>query len=52
MGLSAPHVGIHGTYQSSSVGTAASHGCIRMYIRDVEDLFDRVFVGTSVEIVS
>lgn len=52
MGLSAPHVGIHGTYNSSSVGTAASHGCIRMYIRDVEDLFDRVYVGTPVDIVS
>lgn len=51
MGLSAPHVGIHGTYQGWSIGTAASHGCIRMHIRDVEDLFERVFVGTPVEIV-
>lgn len=51
MGLSAPHVGIHGTYQGWSIGTAASHGCIRMHIRDVEDLFERVFVGTPVEII-
>ena len=51
MGLSAPHVGIHGTYQGWSIGTAASHGCIRMHIRDVEDLFERVYVGTPVEIV-
>ncbi|HZK48278.1 MAG TPA: L,D-transpeptidase family protein, partial [Thermoleophilia bacterium] len=51
MGLSARHVGIHGTYQSGSIGTAASHGCIRMRIRDVEDLFERVFVGTPVEII-
>ncbi|GAB4244963.1 MAG: hypothetical protein Kow00129_04700 [Thermoleophilia bacterium] len=51
MGLSAPHVGIHGTYASYSVGTAASHGCIRMYIRDVEELFELVSVGTPVDIV-
>lgn len=51
MGLSAPHVGIHGTYASGSIGTAASHGCVRMYIRDVEELFELVFVGTPVEIV-
>jgi lipoprotein-anchoring transpeptidase ErfK/SrfK/methionine-rich copper-binding protein CopC len=51
MGLSAPHVGIHGTYASSSIGTAASHGCIRMHVRDAEDLFDRVYVGTPVKIV-
>jgi len=51
MGLSAPHVGIHGTYQSGSIGTAASHGCIRMHIRDVEELFELVYVGTPVEIV-
>jgi hypothetical protein len=52
MGLSAPAVGIHGTYASGSIGTAASHGCIRMRIRDVEELFERVYVGTPVQIVS
>lgn len=51
MGLSAPHVGIHGTYQGWSIGTAASHGCIRMHIRDVEELFELVYVGTPVDIV-
>lgn len=51
MGLSAPHVGIHGTYQAWSIGTAASHGCIRMHIRDVEELFELVYVGTPVTIV-
>jgi lipoprotein-anchoring transpeptidase ErfK/SrfK len=51
MGLNSPGIGIHGTPTPSSIGTAASHGCIRMRIPDAEDLFDRVFVGTPVEIV-
>ena len=51
MGLDSPGVGIHGTYASSSIGTHASHGCIRMYLHDAEQLFDRVYVGTPVEIV-
>jgi hypothetical protein len=48
IGTSAPGVGIHGTYASSSIGSAASHGCIRMYIRDVEWLYERVRLGTPV----
>ncbi|MGQ9535717.1 MAG: L,D-transpeptidase family protein [Actinomycetota bacterium] len=48
LGTSAPGVFIHGTYNSWSIGHSASHGCIRMYIRDAEDLFDRVEVGTPV----
>ena len=51
MGLNSPGIGIHGTPAPSSIGTAASHGCIRMRIPEAEDLFDRVFVGTPVEIV-
>jgi len=51
MGLSAPDVGIHGTYASSSIGSHASHGCIRMYLHDAEELFGLVSVGTPVEIV-
>ena len=50
MGLNSPGIGIHGTPTSSSIGTAASHGCIRMLIPEAEDLFARVFVGTPVEI--
>ena len=50
MGLSKPHYGIHGTNNPASIGTAASNGCIRMYNRDVEDLFNRVRVGTVVRI--
>jgi lipoprotein-anchoring transpeptidase ErfK/SrfK len=51
MGLNSPGIGIHGTYASSSIGTAASHGCIRMRVHEAEDLFDRVYVGSPVEIV-
>jgi lipoprotein-anchoring transpeptidase ErfK/SrfK len=40
--------GIHGTTDIGSLGTSASHGCIRMAIPDVEDLFDRVNVGDPV----
>jgi lipoprotein-anchoring transpeptidase ErfK/SrfK len=52
IGTSAPAIGIHGTPVPSSVGTAASHGCIRMYMSDVEWLFERVRVGTPVIILS
>jgi lipoprotein-anchoring transpeptidase ErfK/SrfK len=42
--------GIHGTDQLGSLGTAASHGCIRMAIPDVIALYDRVPVGAPVYI--
>ncbi len=51
MGTSASAVGIHGTYASGSIGTAASHGCIRMYIRDSEWLYERITLSTPVLIV-
>ena len=41
-------VGIHGTGEDYSIGSAASHGCIRMHVADVKDLFARVPVGTPV----
>jgi lipoprotein-anchoring transpeptidase ErfK/SrfK len=41
-------VGIHGTGEDYSIGSAASHGCIRMHVADVKDLFPRVPVGTPV----
>jgi lipoprotein-anchoring transpeptidase ErfK/SrfK len=43
--------GIHGTSERDSIGTNASHGCIRMLIEDVTELYDRVNVGTPVYIV-
>ena len=51
MGTSATAIGIHGTPVSSSIGTAASHGCIRMHIGDAEYLYDQIEVGTPVRIV-
>jgi len=41
-------VGIHGTAAEYSIGTAASHGCIRMRVADVIDLYDQVPVGAAV----
>jgi hypothetical protein len=43
--------GIHGTDDIASLGTAASHGCIRMSIPDVIQLYDIVPVGTRLYIV-
>ena len=52
MGLTAPYVGIHGTPDAASIGYSASHGCIRMLIPEVEWLFDRVDIGTTVFVVA
>ncbi len=41
-------VGIHGTAEDWSVGSRASHGCIRMHVSDVIDLYRRVPLGTPV----
>jgi lipoprotein-anchoring transpeptidase ErfK/SrfK len=40
--------GFHGTADVGSIGSAASHGCVRMQIPDIIDLYDRVEVGTPV----
>jgi hypothetical protein len=40
--------GIHGTTEDWSIGHAASHGCIRMHIWDVEDLYPRVPLHTPI----
>jgi lipoprotein-anchoring transpeptidase ErfK/SrfK len=40
--------GIHGTDETSSIGSAASHGCIRMMIPDVEQLYDLVPLHTPI----
>jgi lipoprotein-anchoring transpeptidase ErfK/SrfK len=42
--------GIHGTDAEGSIGTAASHGCIRMRISEVIELYDQVPVGAPVYI--
>ena len=50
MGLSAKGYGIHGTNEPSSIGKAASHGCIRMRQSDLEELFELVNVSVTVEL--
>ena len=43
--------GIHGTDKEGTIGYAASHGCIRMYRKDVGELYNLVPYGTPVVIV-
>lgn len=50
MGLSAKGYGIHGTNAPRSIGNAASTGCIRMEQRDLEELFELLNTGDTVEI--
>jgi lipoprotein-anchoring transpeptidase ErfK/SrfK len=50
IGLSRKGYGIHGTNEPRSIGRRASHGCIRMRNRDVEELFEMVAVGDRVEL--
>ena len=50
MGLSKPHVGIHGTNQPETIGRAASHGCIRTANWDAARVKELVTVGNIVSI--
>jgi lipoprotein-anchoring transpeptidase ErfK/SrfK len=51
LNLSASGIRIHGTPDDASIGTNASHGCIRMHMHEVEELFEQVDVGTPVLII-
>jgi lipoprotein-anchoring transpeptidase ErfK/SrfK len=51
MGLNIKGYGIHGTNAPKSIGKAASHGCIRMGKKDVEELFALIQVGDTVELI-
>jgi lipoprotein-anchoring transpeptidase ErfK/SrfK len=42
---------IHGSNEPWTIGTNVSSGCIRMRNEDVEDLYDRVKVGTKVVVI-
>lgn len=46
--LNAPGIRIHGTYDSASIGTHASHGCIRMNIDDIESMYPEIPIGARV----
>jgi hypothetical protein len=48
IGLGQRGYGIHGTNEPSSIGASASHGCIRMNKKDVEELFELVRAGDLV----
>lgn len=50
LGLSVKGYGIHGTNSPASIGHNVSHGCIRMRNRDVEELFELMAVGDTVEL--
>lgn len=41
-------VGFHGTKSINSLGSSASHGCVRMAPADVKDLYERVQIGTPI----
>jgi len=49
--LGLPEYLIHGTNQPYGVGQRVSHGCLRMYPEDIEELFAKVAVGTPVAII-
>jgi lipoprotein-anchoring transpeptidase ErfK/SrfK len=51
MGLNIRGYGIHGTNAPKSIGKAASHGCIRMAKADLEELYELVAVGDTVELI-
>ena len=42
---------IHGTPDVQHIGVPVSHGCIRMRNEDIVDLFEKIPVGTQVDIV-
>jgi L,D-transpeptidase ErfK/SrfK len=50
--LSASGIRIHGTPQASSIGRAASHGCVRMLRKNIERMYPLVPVGTHVFVVN
>lgn len=52
LGLDVPwgNYGIHGTNKPESIGSSASHGCIRMHVADAEELYAIVPNGTVVVI--
>jgi lipoprotein-anchoring transpeptidase ErfK/SrfK len=44
-------IGFNGTYSPQSVEAGTTHGTVRMYDRDIKELFDFVKVGTIVHVV-
>lgn len=46
------YIYIHGAPDDVAMGSAGSHGCIRMHNSDIIELFEHVQVGTRVDIVA
>lgn len=46
------NIAIHGTNAPWTIGSRVSHGCIRLYPKDIKILFQNIEIGTSVEIVN
>jgi lipoprotein-anchoring transpeptidase ErfK/SrfK len=46
------YIYLHGTNQESLIGTPASHGCVRLSNLDMIEIYEKVAVGTPVEIIS
>ena len=51
LNIGLPGIRIHGTNSPYSVGKRSSHGCIRLYPEDIEQLFNAVEVGTPVTVI-
>jgi L,D-transpeptidase ErfK/SrfK len=43
---------IHGTNKPAGVGLRSSHGCIRLFPEDIDELFEKVAIGTQVHVVN
>lgn len=52
LGISSGSYLIHGTIKPFGVGMRVSAGCVRMYPEDIEALFDKVPIGTQVQVVN
>ncbi len=50
--LGLPEYLIHGTNKPFGIGMRVSHGCIRLYPEDIAELYDKVPLGTHVEIIN
>ncbi len=45
------YIGLHGTPNPETIGRAVSHGCIRMYNKDIQELFNQVDAETLITVL-
>lgn len=45
------YIGLHGTPNPESIGKAVSHGCVRMYNQDIQELFNQVDAQTVITVL-